>query len=492
MPYVRCVPLGGHRLKTVGAVFDPVCTEHLAWRGWPLCEPSRCRTFTGPADPILVVALPAFWMLVCVAFVRTKTKGRAMYVDPMRERYGATLTLLVRHPGFRRLTAAGGLSLCGLWIASVSLAFYAYSRDGLLGAGAVYAARTLAGAICVSPAAAICSRLPARTAMVAGDCVRAGLLTMSAGMIALHAPVAAPVVLGALVSIASAASTPVEMASVPLLVDAELTVTANATITAVESVGSLIGPAIGASVALAAGCWVAMAVAAVACACAMRIRTGLPSLVPAEVTDRRLTAGWREAASNPLMRVLLLLTVAELFVFGGLNVIVLRLADQRFHSPDAGGFLLVAFAFGGLAAAALSSRLVSANATKTVLWAPVILAAGLAMAAVAPAAAIVPAALIICGYGLTLAEVADITVSQRLFQGHALTRVTGVTLALAWSSSAFGAVATPLLVTVIGVTETALALGVLLALATSCAALIARGVDRPVGRAQASTAVEFS
>jgi hypothetical protein len=48
------------------------------------------------------------------------------------------------------------------------------------------------------------------------------------------------------------------------------------------------------------------------------------------------------------------------------------------------------------------------------------------------------------------------------------------------------------LVTVIGVTETALALGALLALATSCATLIARGVDRPIGRARASTAVDFS
>jgi predicted MFS family arabinose efflux permease len=231
----------------------------------------------------------------------------------------------------------------------------------------------------------------------------------------------------------------------------------------------LLGPAIGASIALTAGPSAAMAVAALLCACAAAVRVGLPPIAAhAGSSDRRLTAGWSEAAADPLMRALLLLTVAELSVFGGLNIVVLKLADLHFHAPAAGGFLLVAFAVGGLAGAT-SSSLVSARPRAAVIWAPLVLACGLALAAVAPITAVIPVALVVCGWGSALAEIADTSLTQQLFQGPALTRVTGVTLAVAWSSSALGAVVTPALVSTVGVGDTALALAATLTLLTAIA-----------------------
>ena len=388
------------------------------------------------------------------------------------ERLLAPLTAALRNADVRRVELAWGAAIAAEWAHFVALGVYAYDAAGATGVG-------LAGLVRLLPAALI-----APFAASLGDRFRRErfLLAMALiGTVALAASAAAAFVgsqalvfgLAAVVGLSATLTRPALQALLPSLARTpEELIAANAATSTIESLGTLAGP-------IVAGVLVALAdvgVVFVVGAATLLVGAGLLARVRVEgrvdlasperhQAMRMLVAGFRAIARAPRTRLLIGLVVAQTFVRGCLNVLIVITVFQVLDGGGAEvGYLTAAIGVGGLlgglgAMALEGRRLAFVFGLALVFW-------GVPLVLLAPQPGFVAAVVLLAVVGAanSVEDVAVFTLLQRLVPDDVLTRVLGVVWGLAMGAVALGSIAAPVLVKALGARAAFAAVGAILPL----------------------------
>ena len=387
----------------------------------------------------------------------------------------SALGTAVRNENVRRVELAWGAAIAAEWAHFVALGVFAYQQGGTSAVG-------IAGLVRLLPAAAI-----APFAASLGDRFRRErfLLAMTlVGGIAVAASAAAafaenrPLVFAfaGVVGLSSTLIRPALQALLPSLVRTpEELIAANGATSTIESIGSLIGPLLAgllvslADVGLAfiLGAVLLMAGAALLARVSVERRIDLTGAADRESVRRLVTAGFRMVARAPGARLVVSLIVAQTFVRGCLNVLIVVAAFRVLHGRAADvGYLTAAIGVGGLIGAIGAMtlggrRLAVPFGLSLVFW-------GVPITLIAPqphfAATIILLAIV--GAANSVEDVAVFTLLQRLIPNEMLTRVLGLVWGLAMGGVAIGSVATPAIVSAIGPRPAFVLVGSLLPLLT--------------------------
>jgi MFS family permease len=388
----------------------------------------------------------------------------------------AALAVSVRNPDIRRVELAWGSAITAEWAHFVAFGVFAYEQGGASAVG-------IAGLVRLLPAAIV-----APFAASFGDRFRREhfLLTMSLiGSLALGASAAAAyadaVVLvfafAAVFGLACTLIRPTLQALLPSLARTpEALIASNAATSTIESLGTLFGPLIaGVLVSVAnVGLVFALGAGALLLGAAFLARVeveGGIDLAAAAAAEggawRVLAAGFRTIARAPRPRLVVFLIVAQTFVRGCLNVLIVVAAFQVFHAGgEAVGYMTAAIGVGGLigAVGALTlggRRLAVTFGLSLVFW-------GVPIMLMASWPNLVPAILLLAVVGAanSVEDVAVFTLLQRIVPNEILTRVLGVLWALAMGGVAVGSIVAPALVHGIGARAAFLVVGSLLPVLT--------------------------
>jgi MFS family permease len=362
----------------------------------------------------------------------------------------------------RRLQFANGASIIGGWAYVVALALYAYDQNGAYAVGLLAAARWVSGGIAAPLAGVIGDRYPRARVMVASDLVRALTLAAMAFAVFVEAP---PVVVYVLAVFATLSATPFGPAQAALLpqlarTPAELTA-ANASTSAVDNVGSFLGPSLGGLLVFVADVELVFIVSALLYASSAvlvasirhreQIERGGEENEPGGVGDA--VAGFRTLVAEPRLRLVVGIVTAQTVVDGALDVLIVLVALELLDAGAAGlGFLNSAGGAGGIAAAfvvaglAARGRLASTLGVGIVLW-----GLPLVLLGVWPDLAVALVLLAVVGAGGTTVGIAGDTLLQRAAPPEVLARVFGAVDGLILVALAVGSVGVPFLADAIGV-----------------------------------------
>ena len=369
----------------------------------------------------------------------------------------------------RQLQLANAGALVGGWAYVVALAVFAYREDGAYAVGLLATVRWLCGGIASPLAGIVGDRFPRVRVMIGSDLVRAAVL----GAMALAAAAdARGIVVYALAVVATLAATPFGPAQAALLPQlarspAELTA-ANASSSAIDNIGSFVGPALGGLLVAAASI---EAVFATSAALYLSSALFVWSLHHRETGERGredeggpehgLLAGFRALAGTPRLRLVVALVAAQTIVDGALDVLIVVLALETLDAGAVGlgllnsvagaGGLVAVLVAGGIAA---RGRLASSLGVGIVLW-----GLPLVMIGVWPEQAVALVLLAVVGAGGTIVAVTGDTLLQRAAPAEILARVFGAVDGVLLVALAIGSLAAPLLVSAIGVRGALVAAG---------------------------------
>ena len=279
--------------------------------------------------------------------------------------------------------------------------------------------------------------------------------------------------LAAVVGLSSTLVRPALQALLPSLArsPAEL-IAANGATSTIESVGTLVGPLLAGVLVSVADVELVFAVAGgmllVAAAILTRVRAeGLVELggpVAAEGgAIRAAAAGFAAVARAPRPRLLVGMIVAQTFVRGVLNVLIVVAVYELLGGGAAEvGYLTAAIGVGGLVGAVGAIGLEGRGLAVRFGIALVFWGAPIMFVAPKPYLGVAILLLAVVGAANSVEDVAVFTLLQRMVPDEVLTRVLGVVWGLAMGGVALGSFAAPALIDAVGVrTAFALAGGVL-------------------------------
>ncbi|MBL9018574.1 MAG: MFS transporter [Myxococcales bacterium] len=260
-------------------------------------------------------------------------------------------SLLRRNPSFRRLWAAGAVSLVGDWLSLVAVATLATtSGGGALGRALVFAAHALPAALFAPFAGVIVDSFDRRRVLIVAD---AGAAIVTVGMVAC-ALAGAPLAIPLLVLVRSAITSivpPGESAAVRVLVAEGDLLPANAILAATWSVAFVVGMALGGLAAML-GPALALALDAGSFVLAAILHASLPALpvtapprslgAVVRATPRDTVHALRVAARTPRL-LAAMLGKSPLGLAGGAGWIALNLlaAEAQPFGPTALSFGLL-------------------------------------------------------------------------------------------------------------------------------------------------------
>ena len=373
----------------------------------------------------------------------------------------------------RTVELAWGAAISAEWAHFVALGVFAFQTNGALGVGLVGFIRLVPAAILAPFASSLADRMP-RERFLGCVCLLGTLAFCASAAAYSFGPYATAIYAAAAVAaIASTLIRPGLQALLPSLASTpDELVAANAYSSTLESLGTFVGPAVGGIVVAAADAGWVFAGASVLYAVATTLIAsvtveGRRLTQPEGDAGRRVLAGFRVLATEPGPRVVIALMVAQTFVRGALNVLIVVVA---FDILDAGagwvGLLNAAVGVGGLVGAFLAvgvagRRLAQPFALALVLWGiPIALLAG------APSGVLAFALVALIGVANSIEDVAGFTLLQRIVDDDVLARVLGALWGLAMAGLAVGSIATSLLLQVAGNQVALVAVGAILPVAT--------------------------
>jgi MFS family permease len=376
------------------------------------------------------------------------------------------------NPSLRRLELAWAGSDCAYWIFIITLSLYAYERGGASALGLVGLLRVLPSVVATPFVAGLGDRYPRERVLVAINLGRTATIAGAAVAAYANAPAGIVYALASLMGLLQSTFRPTQSALLPLLARSpeELTA-ANLALTTIEGASQFVGPALG-GVLLAAigtdGMFAATAgvffVSALLLAGVRTNRAAKPAMLP-DRSFGELFAGFRTVGRDPFLRLLVGLYGSQTLVAGALNVLIVVAALKLVHLGDAGiGYLNSAVGVGalvgGLGALALVGRARLASAFGIGL---LVLGAPIALMGVSstPAAALV--LLGVAGVGVTIVDVAGVTLLQRAVPDEVLTRVMGVVQSVFVGTLGLGAVLAPVLISTLHIRGALVATGAFLA-----------------------------
>jgi MFS family permease len=371
----------------------------------------------------------------------------------------SALQAAIRNENVRRVELAWGAAIAAEWAHFVALGVFAYQQGGTAAVGVAGLVRLLPAALVAPFAASLGDRFRRERFLLMLTLIGAAALAASAAAaLANDRPLV--FALASVVGLTATLIRPSLQALLPSLARTpEELIASNGATSTVESIGTLIGPALaGAFVSLADvaavfifGAGLLLAGAVLLARVNVESRVRLTAEPDRESLRRMITDGFRAVARASRARLVVGLIVAQTFVRGCLNVLIVVAAFQVFDGGAAQvGYLTAAVGAGGLVGALGAMtlggrRLAVPFGLSLVFW-------GVPIALMAPrpyfAAAIVLLAIV--GAANSVEDVAVFTLLQRLVPNEMLTRVLGLVWGLAMGGVAIGSLAAPVVVSAIG------------------------------------------
>jgi MFS family permease len=364
----------------------------------------------------------------------------------------------MRNRELRRVELAWGASIAAEWAHFVALGVFAYTQGGATAVGIAGLVRMLPAAVVAPLASSLGDRFRRErflTAIAVADC-----LALAGSAAAFSFGRSEPLIFGlaAVVGVSSTLFRPALQAILPSLARTpEELIASNGATSTLESLGTLAGPLVAGVLVSVADPGVVFAAAAgtmlvaAALLAPLHVEGVIQATAAREPVRELLLGGLREVRRSPETRLVTGLMVAQTFVRGCLNVLIVVAAYQVFDAgAGAVGYLTAALGIGGLigAFAAMTlegRRLAVPMGFAVAFW-------GLPIALVAPRPYL-PAALLllaIVGAANSVEDVAGFTLLQRIVPDEVLSRVLGVVWGLAMTSLAVGSIAAPLVVRALG------------------------------------------
>jgi MFS family permease len=375
------------------------------------------------------------------------------------------------NPNIRRLELAWMCSISGLWTYTIALSVFAYEEGGAAAVGLVGAIRLFPAAIAAPFAAGLGDRFPRERVLLVAGILRTLLMVAAALAVFSSVPALAVYCLAGVENLVGTVFRPLQGALLPVLSSSpeELTA-ANLGFATIESVATFAGPTLGGLLLATTSTGTVFAVTAGIYACATllvgRIRAPQregPREETASAAAKAL-AGFRTIAADANLRLIIGLYGAQTLVAGALNVLIVVTSLQLLDLGQAGvGFLTAAVGIGGLVGAVVAlalvgrERLASDFGLGLVLW-----GVPIALIGVFPEPPVALVLLGLVGIGVTVVDVAAVTLLQRVVPDEVLARVFGVLQTVFVATIGFGAIAAPLLVTWLGARGALIATGALL------------------------------
>jgi MFS family permease len=387
----------------------------------------------------------------------------------------SALAAAARNENLRRVELAWGAAIAAEWAHFVALGVFAYQRGGTSAVGVAGLVRLLPAAAVAPFAASLGDRFRRERFLLALALAGAAALAAS-GAAALAEDRVLVFLFAALFGIATTLIRPALQALLPSLARTpQELIASNGATSTVESLGALVGPLLaGLLVAFAdvgvvflGGAAILLAAAALTARVRVAGRVELAATAAGDGLARVVGAGFRAVAGAPRPRLLVALAVAQAFVRGCLNVLIVVAAFRVLHrSAEVVGFLTAAIGIGGLVGAfgamtLAGRRLAAPFGLALVFW-------GLPITLIAPRPelALALVLLAIVGAANSVEDVAAITLLQRTVPDEILSRVLGVLWGLAMGAVALGSIAAPALVAALGPRPAFVAVGAILPLLT--------------------------
>jgi MFS family permease len=330
---------------------------------------------------------------------------------------------------------------------------------------------------------AIADRYRRRSVLLAGDLLRMLLMAGIAATVASAGPVALVIAFAALASAAGSAEKAAAMALLPRLVGEVRLGPANALLHAVQALGVVIGPAIGAILLAVAPAWVAFAANgatfAVSAPLIAAIRADRAPAGRQASGFAQLAEGLRTVRTTAFARWLIVVVAIVEFTYGAQTVQLVVYATHSLGLGSGGyGVLLAAAGAGGLVSAVVNGRLATSRRVSVI----VIVAGSLACATqlVYGGVQLLTIALVVTvigNAGLVSCQVVGETALARIVPREALGRVIGTFFAVSSAAIIAGAVLASVLVASASLRASLVVLGAAALLITLLCSLGLRGLD---------------
>jgi MFS family permease len=395
-------------------------------------------------------------------------------VRAVRERFAESaraLKAVFANANIRRLEVSWLGGVAGQWSYTIALAVFAYEEGGAAAVGLVGLIRLLPAAIAAPFAAGLGDRFPRERVLLVAGALRSVTMATAAVAIFMGVPAGFVYALAGVENLVATVFRPLQGALLPLLSKSpeELTA-ANLAFATIESVGIFLGPALGGVLLATTSTGTVFAASAGiflwATILLSLIRYERPAAGPAreEGLLAQAFAGFQAIAADRNLRLLVALYGAQTFVAGALNVLIVVTALELLELGQSGvGFLNSAVGVGGLVGAMVALLLVGRQRLATdfgvglVLW-------GLPIALIGiypePPAALILLAVV--GVGVTVVDVAAVTLLQRVVADQVLARVFGVLQSIFVATIGLGAILSPLMIELFGIRGALIATGALL------------------------------
>jgi MFS family permease len=402
----------------------------------------------------------------------------------------ATLGAAVRNPDVRRVELAWGAAIAAEWAHFVALGVFAFEEAGASGVGIAGLVRLLPAALLGPFTASLGDRFRRERFLLALTLV--ALIALAGSAAAFFADMTILVfAFAGLLGVATTLIRPALQALLPSLARTpEELIASNGATSTIESLGTLVGP-LGAGVLVAvadAGLVFLVAAALLVPAAVLLARVQVEGRVELAAeqgqTREMLAAGFRTITSAPRTRLVAALILAQTFVRGCLNVLIVVVA---FDVLDAGGgavgYMTAAIGVGGLvgalgAMALEGKRLAVPFGLALVFW-------GVPIALIGPwpELAVAVVLLAVVGAANSVEDVAAFTLLQRIVPDELLTRVLAVVWSMAMGGVALGSIAAPAVVAAIGARPAFVVIGLILPLLTLLTYRRLAEIDRTVAPA---------
>jgi MFS family permease len=383
----------------------------------------------------------------------------------------AAVDSAARNRNIRRAELSWGFSIAAEWAHFVGLGVFAYRVGGASAVGIAGLVRLLPAAVAAPFAASLGDRFRRERFLVAVTLFQGGALAGS-GAAAFANEKVLVFAFAACVGLGSTLFRPTLQALLPSLArTCEELIAANGATSTVESIGTLIGPLFaGALVSVANVGFVFMSGAAVMLVGAVLLaririegRIELTTSATSEKARQLVLGGLRAVTRDGKTRLIVGLIVAQCFIRGCLNVLIVVVAFRVMHSgASAVGYMTASIGVGGLlgalgAMALGGKRLAVAFGLALVFW-------GLPIALIGARPDLVLAVflLAVVGAANSVEDVAVFTLLQRIVPDRLLSRVLGVVWGLAMGGVAIGSIIAPALVATIGARPAFAVVGALL------------------------------
>jgi MFS family permease len=380
-----------------------------------------------------------------------------------------------RNENVRRVEFAWGAAVAAEWAHFVGLGVFAFQQGGSSAVGVAGLVRLLPAAAIAPFAASFGDHFRRERFLLVMTLLGSAALAGSAAAAFAHQRVLV-FALAAVMGLASTLIRPALQALLPSLARTpEELIASNGATSTIESVGTLVGPLLAAALISLSDTGIVFVVGAGALLAAAlllgRVRIEARVDLTAEPSDlgtlQIIGAGFGAVSRSPNARLLVGLAVAQTFVRGCLNVLIVIAVFGVLHGSAAEvGYLTAAIGVGGLigalgAMALEGRRLAALFGLALVTWGvPIILIAP------RPYLIVMVFLLAIVGAANSVEDVALFTLFQRIVPDEILTRVLGVVWGLAMGAVAIGSIAAPAIAAVIGPRPAFVVVGSILPLLT--------------------------